>query len=201
MLQLCIAQHGSGAAEPNSGVSSWSPVCSPATQMGWRTTIKSLLCEPIRSQHLLLLIGAKGLEWCLFTQNLISNLDLARRVKNEKGPDFLAHTNSILHLLMYFLRLYCSTWIVEKLKTPHGRYNRNVFYFFIFLNWFINCPGCKLFLARLWTLVTQKREDKYDFFHTQSGGDTTVQRPAGQRTHQSYCYVFSYFVNWGGHCG
>lgn len=130
MLQLCIAQRGSGAAEPNSGASSWSPVCSPATQMGWRTTIKSLLCEPIRSQHLLLLIGTKGLEGCLFTQNLIGNLDLARRVKKCKRARFSCayqQYTPLTHVLSGAVLQYLEC---RETKNSAGEVQQACFFFF-----------------------------------------------------------------------
>lgn len=124
----------------------------------------------------------------------------------KKGQIFLRIPTvcvSKLHLLMYFLGLHCSTWIVEKLKTPQGRYNRHVFFYFVFFIKLIHkLSWLYIILSLTLNIVTQNREDKYDFFsHTIWRRHCSVQRPAGQRTHRSYCYVFSYFVNGGGHCG
>lgn len=77
------------------------PLRSPATRQNRQDLSKKAVRQPIRCQRRLLLIGTKGLDWCMFTQNLIGNLDLAGEV------------------LMYLLRLL-STAVpgsTEKLQT------------------------------------------------------------------------------------
>lgn len=110
-----------------------------ATRMGWRTTVKSRLSQPIRSQHWLQSIRTKGLDVVpVYPKPDLSNL-IWKENKNWK-KDHIFMRIQTLHILFTYVLSECvvlQPGFVEKLKNPQ-RHNRYVF------NWFINCSGCKI---------------------------------------------------------